>query len=176
VPGYLLDTNIIRYWFDGRSGKYPAVQAAAEARTGDSPLYVSAISVGEMEYGHAVHPTGAGPRREAFVKFVNEELPQVLSVSRHTAEPYGRIRPALFERFGPKSKKTKDVRVHELCDPTTGHELGIDENDLWLVAQAAERNLVLVTHDKLVRTRQALKDLELGVRIEDWAVDYASLS
>lgn len=169
--GYLLDTNIISFWFDETRREHPAVQAAAEACRGDSPLYVSAISLGEIEYGHAVHPAGAGPRREAFVRFVSEELPQVLPVARHTAEPRGRIRSALFERFGPKSKKTKDVRVHELCDPTTGHELGIDENDLWIMAQAAERNLVLVTHDKMVRIREVLRDLEHSVQIQDWAAD-----
>lgn len=169
MPGYLLDTMIIRYWFDRESGKYPIVQAAAEERRGNYPLYVSAITLGEIEHGHAANPGGAGPTRDEFVGFVREALPQILPVSRHTAEPYGRIRAELFEKFAPKSKKSKKRRAEEMCDPTTGRELGIDENDLWIVAQAAERNLVLVTHDKLVRIREALKDLDRGVRIEDWA-------
>ena len=175
MPGYLIDTQTIAYWFDGESGKYPMVQSKAEARRGNSPLYVSAISLGEIEYGHAAHPAGAGKRREDFLTSMREELPQILSVSRHTAEPYGRIRAALFDRFGPKSKKGQAKRAEELCDPTSGRELGIDENDLWLVAQAVERNLVLVTHDKLVHIRQALQDLQaqqnldLTLRIEDWA-------
>lgn len=169
MPGYLIDTQIITYWYDGKSGNYPKVQAAAEERRGLGPVYVSAISLGEIEYGHQVNPTGAGPRREEFVKFIREKLPQVLRVGKHTAEPYGQIRAALFERFAPASRRAKAKRAEELCDPTTGRELGIDENDLWIVAQATERNLVLVTHDGLVHIREALENVELGVRIEDWA-------
>ena len=168
MPGYVLDTMIITYWFNGESGKYPIVQAAAEKRRGNHPLYVSAITLGEIEYGHAANPGGAGQRRDEFVRFVREALPQVLGVDRHTREPYGLIRARLFERL-PPPKKTRARRAEEMCDPTTGRKLGIDENDLWIVAQAAERNLVLVTHDKLVRIREALEDLDLAVRIEDWA-------
>ena len=173
MPGYLIDTQTITYWFDGMSAEYPLVQAAAEARrSADAPLWISAISLGEIQYGHAAEPAGAGPVRESFVKFVRDKFPQVLGVSRHTPEPYGRIRAILFEMFGPKSRKSKKKRPEELCDPTTGRELGIDENDLWIVAQAAERNLVLVTHDKMVRIRKALQESEIGVRIEDWAEDH----
>ncbi len=173
MPGYLIDTQTISYWFYGASGRYPTVQAAAEARrSADAPLYISAISLGEIQYGHGVEPLGAASVRESFVKFVRDKFPQVLTVCRHTAEPYGRIRTILFEMFGPESRKSKKKRPEELCDPTTGRELGIDENDLWIVAQAAERNLVLVTHDKMVRIREALQESEIGVRIEDWAAGH----
>ena len=71
MPGYLIDTQTISYWFDGKSGEYPIVQAAAEGLRGaDAPLYISAISLGEIQYGHAASPAGAGPVRESFVKFV----------------------------------------------------------------------------------------------------------
>ncbi len=172
MPGYLIDTQTISYWFDRTSDEYPAVQAAAEVRTSpDAPLYISAISLGEIQYGHAAHPAGAGPVRESFVEFVRDKFPQVLKVSGHTAQPYGRIRVALFDKLGlgPESRKSKKKRAEQLCDPITGRELGIDENDLWIVAQAAERNLVLVTHDKMVRIRKALQESEIDVRIEDWA-------
>ncbi len=173
MPGYLIDTQTLSYWFDETSGGYQVVQAAAEARrSADSPLYLSAISLGEIQYGHAADPAGAGPVRESFVKFVRDKFPQVLRVSRHTAEPYGRIRAALFDKLGPESRKSKKKRAEQLCDPITGRELGIDENDLWIVAQAAERNLVLVTHDKMVRIREALQESEIGVRIEDWAAGH----
>ncbi len=71
----------------------------------------------------------------------------------------------------PSPRKVKKRRAEQLCDPITGRELGIDENDLWIVAQAAERNLVLVTHDKIVRIREALQNIGAGVRIEDWAAE-----
>ena len=48
-------------------------------------------------------------------------------------------------------------------------ELGIDENDLWIVAQAVERNLVLVTSDKMWRIRETVCELYPDFGSEDWA-------
>ena len=45
----------------------------------------------------------------------------------------------------------------------------IDENDLSIVAQAVERNLVLVTSDKMNRIRGAVSELYPGPQIENWA-------
>ena len=45
----------------------------------------------------------------------------------------------------------------------------IDENDPSNVAQAVERNLVLVTSDKTKRIRGAVSELYAGSRIENWA-------
>ncbi len=169
MPGYLLDTQTIRYWFDGPSGPYPAVHVAAQARrSSESPVYVSAITLGEIRHGCTVH---AVPDSE-YAEFIRTQFPQILDVTRHTADEYGRIRPVLFEKFAPRSRKQgKKQRAEELIDPVSGRELGIDENDLWLVAHAVERNLILVTHDKMLRIREALVKLAISVRIEDWASD-----
>jgi predicted nucleic acid-binding protein len=53
-----------------------------------------------------------------------------------------------------------------LVDPLTAKCLGIQENDLWIAAQAYESNLVLVTHDKMDRLREVASDL---LAFEDWA-------
>ena len=60
MPGYLLDTQTIRYWSDGDSGQFPAAQKAAKERASVAPLYVSVVTLGEIEFGHAVNPGGAG--------------------------------------------------------------------------------------------------------------------
>ena len=169
MHGYLLDTNMIRYWFDGDAGRFPAVKAAADARAADSPLYVSAITLGEIDYGHAYNPAGAGAKRDEFVAFVRNQLPQILEVSRQTAEPYGRIRAKLAERFPPEGGWTKRIRPEQLYDSVAAQVLGIDENDLWIVAQAVERNLVLVTSDKMARIRETVCELYPDFRVEDWA-------
>jgi predicted nucleic acid-binding protein len=169
LDGFLLDTNTIRYWFDSDAGRFPAVKSAAEERQADSPLYVSAITLGEIEYGHALNPAGGG-RREDYVAFARKQLPQVLNVSKHTAEPYGRIRATLAKKFPPPGgwRNGRKRKMEELYDPTHARELGIDENDLWMVAQAVERNLVMVTSDKMKRVRDAVRDVYPGFRIEDW--------
>jgi len=169
VPGFLLETNTIRYWFDGDAGRFPAVMAAAEARSADSPLYVSAITLGEIEFGHSLNPAGAGTKRDEFVAFLRQQLPQILHVSKHTAEPYGRIRAKLAEKLPPPGGWRNKVKAEQMYDPIAAKELGIDENDLWIVAQAVERNLVLVTSDKMKRIREAVCELYSGFQIEDWA-------
>jgi tRNA(fMet)-specific endonuclease VapC len=170
VPGYLLDTQTIRYWFDGQSGRFPTVQAEAAKRSAESPLYVSAVTLGEIEYGHAANPEGAGEKRTDFLSFLRQSLPQVLIVSRHTAEPYGAIRARLVQKFPPPGGwGGKKRRIEEAYDPIAARELGIDENDLWIVAQAVERNLVLVTSDKMDRIRRSVKEIYPEFRFEDWS-------
>lgn len=169
MHAYLLDTNTICNWFDGDAGRFPAVRIIADTRAADSPLYVSAITLGEIEYGHANKPAGAGVKRENFLAFIRNQLPQILPVSKHTAEPYGRIRAKLVERFPPKGGWSRKIRPEKLYDPVAARELGIDENDLWIVAQAVERNFVLVTSDKMTRIREAVCELYADLRFEDWA-------
>ena len=169
MPGYLLDTNTIQYWFDGDDGKFPTVKTVADTRAADSPLYVSAITLGEIEYGHAFNAAGLEPKRAEFVAFVQSQLPQILQVSKHTTEPYGRIRARLAHKFPPPGGWTKKIKPEQMYDPVAAREIGIDENDLWIVAQAVERNLVLVTTDKMRRIHEALFDLFPDFRVEDWA-------
>lgn len=167
MPGYLIDTQTICYWFDGT--KFPAVQAAAEARSADSPLYISAITLGEIYYGHSAHPGGIGPKRDEFLKFVRDKLPQILPISHHTAEPYGLVRAHLAAKFPPPGGWNKKRRTEEMYDPVAARELGIDENDLWIMAQAIERNLILVTNDKMRRIREIISEIQPGFTIENWA-------
>ena len=169
MQGYLLDTQTIRYWFDGKSGQFPAVEANAQRYAANSPLYVSVVTLGEIEYGHASNPDGAGARRDEFLRFL-AQLPQRLEVSRHTAEPYGRVRACLAQKFPPAGGWHKKKRAEQLYDPVTALALGIDENDLWLVAQAVERNLVLVSSDKMNRIREAVAEVYGSFRVEDWSV------
>lgn len=61
--------------------------------------------------------------------------------------------------------RRKGLRPEQLVDPTTAKELDIQENDLWLAAQALEHNLVLVSHDKMTRLRKVAEEL----RVQDWA-------
>lgn len=54
-------------------------------------------------------------------------------------------------------------------NPTTGKELGIDENDIWIAAQAKTHNLVLVTHDSRGNFGKMLTQFAPALVVEDWA-------
>jgi len=165
LKGYLLDTNILSYWFADGSAEYERVTQYILSLPEDSLLAISAITLGEVEYGHRAISAEATPRQTTFLEFINEQLPTVLNVMASTRLYYGRLRADLFKMFYPAGRRKRGLRPEQLVDPVTSLELGIQENDLWIAAQALEYNLVLVTADKMQRIREVAPDLA----IENWA-------
>jgi len=165
VRGYLLDTNILGYWFDDQRPEHEKVVEHLNALDPMAPLRISAISLGEIEYGHRCVSDTDTAVQAGFQHFVNTRLPGVLGIQRSTSAYYGQIRARLFKTFAPRNGK-KNLRPCQLVDPVTASTLGIQENDLWIAAQATEFNLVLVTHDQMNRLKEAVSDLV----VEDWAV------
>ena len=178
MPDYLLDTNIVSYWYNKHDAEHARVldrvQAACQPdpQTGEVPrLFVSAITIGEIEYGHRVSPTPDSSAQSQYMTFVREQCPEHLEIGGHVGEDYGELRAWLFSKFSPKSKRTKAKRPEELIDPTTSKELGVQENDIWIAAQAMTHNLVLVTHDSGDHFVKLLNHFKSTHRIdvEDWA-------
>jgi tRNA(fMet)-specific endonuclease VapC len=164
VRGYLLDTNILSYWFDEKSPQHENVVRHLAALDANTPLRLSVISLGEMEYGHRCVSDTDTAIQVAFEDFVSKRLPGVLRIQRSTSIHYGQVRARLFKKFAPKGKRS-GLRPCQLVDPITATNLGIQENDLWLAAQAIEFNLVLVTHDRVSRLKEVAADL---LEFEDW--------
>lgn len=165
LKGYLLDTNILSYWFAEGSAEHERVTQHILSLPGDSLLAISAITLGEVEYGHRAVSAEETPKQTTFLELINEQLPTVLNVMASTRLYYGRLRADLFEKFYPAGRKKRGLRPEQLVDPVTSLELGIQENDLWIAAQAIEYNLVLVTADRLQQIREVAKDLD----VENWA-------
>ena len=166
MRGYLLDTNILKYWFDENCLEHQKVFDRITSLEPGTPLRISAISLGEMEYGHCCVTDEDTTIQLKFKQFINTRLPEVLKIQRSTSIYYGQIRARLFKQFTPKNSR-KNLRPCQLIDPVTAIELGIQENDLWIASQAIEYNLVLVTHDKMNRIKEVAGDL---LNFEDWAV------
>jgi len=165
MQGFLLDTNILCYLFNGSHEHYPAVSRHLEALDPAAPVFVSAVALGEIEYGHRCVSGEDTELQRRFNRFVEERFPQVLRIRASTRGAYGMLRSRLFERYAPPNRRSKIKRPEELIDPTTAMGLGIEENDLWMAAQAMERNLVFVTADKMRRIRAVL---DAGLCVEDW--------
>jgi predicted nucleic acid-binding protein len=164
VQGYLLDTNIVRYWFDPECPEHGRVLQRIQRLPTDTPLAVSVITLGEIEYGLKV--TDEAPAFEVELDvFIHEQLPMSLSVTATTRIDYGSIRARLFKKYAPGELRRKARWPEQLVDPVTGLALGIQENDLWIVAQAVEHNLVLVSNDRLTHLREVAPEL----RVENWA-------
>jgi tRNA(fMet)-specific endonuclease VapC len=177
VPDYLLDTNTVSYWYDTGRLQHPAVLAHVQAacqpdpQTGYIPrLFVSVVTIGEIEYGHRVTATPDASKQMEFEAFLREQCPEPLEITRHVGEAYGEMRAWLFNKFVDKSKRSHARRAEEMVDPTTGRELGVQENDLWIAAQAMTHNFVLVTHDSRRRFGELLLQFRPTLQVEDWAV------
>jgi tRNA(fMet)-specific endonuclease VapC len=84
-----------------------------------------------------------------------------LTIDRHTGKLYGELRGELFRRYGTRDSRgrPKEKRPQDLIDRTTSRELGIQENDLWIVSTAVQYNLRFVTGDKMERILAAAKDV-----------------
>ena len=163
MRGYLLDTNILAYWFNGRRPEHAKTVERLNLLDADTPLRISTVSLGEIEYGHRCVSGTDTVIQVAFKQFIWERFPDALDIRRTTSIYYGQIRAKLFSKFGPKKSK----RPCQLIDPATATTLGIQENDLWIAAQAAEYNIVLVTHDRgMRRIQEVASDL---LDFEDWA-------
>lgn len=176
MADYLLDTNILSYWYDTNCQENARVVAAVSAAKQPDPqsgyisrLFVSVVTLGEMEYGHRVATSPDAAKQAAYAKFVREQCPVALDMTTHVAEQYGQMRAWLFDHCGPNANKTKPKRAEQLVFPSTGQELGIDENDLWIAAQALTNNLVLLTHDRRGNFGKVLQQFAPTLRVEDWA-------
>lgn len=164
LRGYLLDTNIVNYWFNPALPEHDGVLDRISSLDANAPLRISVVTLGEIAYGHRCVSDTDTTEQAEFSEFVETRLPQFLTISKSTTVYYGQMRARLFRRFAPRNGR-RALRLCQLTDPITGKGLGIQENDLWIAAQASEYNLVLVTHDQMRRIQEVAVDL---VEFEDW--------
>ena len=163
MDGYLIDTQTVSYWFDVERPQHRNVCDHVNALPDNVLLLVSAITIGEIAFGHATTTESDAGKQVAFNRFVQEHFPLSLPITKSTAICYSELRALLFGKYPPRGKKQR--RPEQCFDPITSHELGIDENDLWIASQAYERNLVLVTNDRMARIRDVAGRL---LTVENW--------
>lgn len=180
MQAFLLDTNIWEYWYNCKGHpkecnniinriKELINQQEEFPKQFVLPLGISVITWGEIDYGYNVMPKKEQSREAEFHKFISGVSPWLVPINRHTAKTYGDLRAKLFEKYSPKEKKKKGLRPEQLIDPVTSKELSIQENDLWITAQAATFNLTLVTNDKKISRISDIAGESL--HIENWAAD-----
>mgnify|MGYP001154433193 CR=1 FL=1 len=165
--GYLLDTSVASAVFDKGNPGHSIVRNNLE-QFGEGIVYICPISVGEIEYGLKVAPSIDLDRQSA----VRDVMAQYvcLDMDQHTGEPYSEIRANLFKKYSPRDRRNRLIakRVEDLVEPTTGKELGIDENDLWVVSAAVQYNLVFITRDQKGSMRRIVEAASYESRTLFW--------
>lgn len=174
---YLIDTQTISYWYDHSCPQHEVVVAniellrrQVESSEHKPRLLVSVITLGEIEFGHRVNSPIHSDVQRDYRRFVSEELPVSLELSEDATIFFGEIRKRLFDKYAPGSKRKPKMRPEQLIEPITSKELGIQENDLWLCAQAVGHGMILVTNDAMCRIREVSQDMQPALLIQNWAI------
>ena len=164
TEGYLLDTNIASASWDLRAPRHNDVRQRLE-NLEDHLVYVAAVSIAEVEYGLQVAPAIDSERQSAVRNAMGSF--NILGITEHTARTYAHVRANLFRAHSPRNRRGRLIQkqVEDLVESTTGRELGIQENDLWIVSSAVEQNLIFVTNDRMERVIEAAQYSE---RTEFW--------
>lgn len=177
----LLDTNVVSHlWSKSNLNSDEVFRKMQEL--GPGKMYVSVVSLGEIEYGHQVTPQPdpvqqARTRAEMERAFGDEGMIKVYPLceieERKLYETYAELRAGLFKKYGRRDRAGKVVtkRVSALTLPMGGSDrnLGIEENDVWLASLAISSRLVFATHEKMERIRE-VGDACFGTdfRLETW--------
>jgi len=165
MEGYLLDTNIASAAWDFGSPSHINVSQRLK-ELGDAIVYVSAVTIAEVEFGLLTAPC-IDLQRQSNVRSAMSNY-EILYVDQHTAEEYAEIRAELFLAHSPKDRRGRLTKrfIEDLVDRTTGKELGIQENDLWIVSVAKQYNLIFVTNDR--RMQKIIDAAEYSDRTVNW--------
>ena len=143
---YLLDTNLVSILYDAARPNHGAVRAVLAAFDPAAPQLVSAITIGELRFGLALSRAAGRPLDHIESCIERTEEHPLAEVGRHTAEAFGYVKSSVaLQRIDIRRRIPRWVEAWS--DRVTGQLLQIDENDLWIAAQAVERNLVVVTSD-----------------------------
>lgn len=159
----LLDTNFVSALFDPRRDNHTAVLARAEAFSADDLVFLPVIVLAELRYGME-----AAQRAGQDVSHIRQTLIQagrypLAEIGRHTAEAYADVKARLAAHYLDLGRRPPRW-LENWQDRASGQVLQVDENDLWIVAQAIERDYLLVTCDQRLvdRFSPAIAELRLA--------------
>jgi predicted nucleic acid-binding protein len=150
VKGYLFDTCAISSLLNQAHQHHSAAKAVVASLPRGSLQFVSIVTIGEMELGlkmaeqaNSAHLVQFRSRIKAIRAYPD------LDLTKHTASAYAELKSSLALTVQKKANAQKHSRwLEDWIDDNTGKKLQIDENDLWVAAQAKERDFTLVSGDR----------------------------
>ncbi len=144
---YLLDTNLVSVLYDASRPNHAAIRQAVAAFDARSPQLVSAVTIAELRFGLALSRAAGRPLAHIEACIERAEEHPLAEFGRYTAEAFAHVKSSVaLHRVDVRKRIPR--WVEGWTDRVTGQLLQIDENDLWIAAQAVERNLVVVTSDR----------------------------
>jgi predicted nucleic acid-binding protein len=149
-----MDTNHVVAWEAGDA----TLMARLDSLPKNTLVCTSAVVLGEVAAGHYM-TDGDLQRRHQVGQFLHIwVIPYVVAVSATTDSYYGKIMGRLW-KMPPLPKVGTKTDAHLVS-------LGVDHNDVWIVACAWEHNLILLTTDNMTNIRNVTPE----VTFENWLV------
>jgi predicted nucleic acid-binding protein len=166
VDGYLLDTCVVSALLDGQHKNYQNVRISDETIERGAPRYVSRITIAELEFGFRLHEAATGKPHQRVTEILRRAQDYgIREISKHTAVEYAELRKNLAVAHLPDLISSNRPRwIDNWVDRITQEKLQVDENDLWICAQAREWNLTLFTTDEKMVTRISKADTSIKFR------------
>jgi predicted nucleic acid-binding protein len=144
VRGYLVDVNHVRAHFDGN----PSFMARLRDTPPDTLLRVCAVTLGEIQAGHVMSTSTNLQRRDDYERFIIETYHYVtLPILVPTCISYAQIVGGIWKQHPPKGGVQTERHLVDL---------GVDINDVWLVASALEHGLTVLTTDAMTCIKEAV--------------------
>lgn len=164
MDAYLLDTTILSIYLDPTHQFHAEKSRALDALPAAAPRYISAVALAELTFGADLAAAFGKGNLVALREMIQQaHAYAVLDLTHHTAAAYAELKSKLAAKYLAKPlRRDRPKHVEDWVDKATGKVLGVDENDLWVCAQAKERDLVLVTTDLKI---QRIADADTEVRL-----------
>jgi predicted nucleic acid-binding protein len=163
VSGYLLDTSALSAYLNEGHQHHAVAIAVVGGLPAQAAKLVSVVTLAELDYGIRLAEL-QGSQRLAEYRQRLEVARQYasLDLSRHTSEAYAELKVRLAGQVQRKTGKKMPRWIEDWVEIGSAKRLQIDENDLWICAQAKERDLIVVTGDVDIR-QLALLDPDLKI-------------
>lgn len=149
MTGYIYDTSVLSVLLDAAHPRHADIARAVAALPEDASHFVSAVSLAELTFGVRMSEVFAPGRLPALERMLNDVRAYgVLEIGHHTAAAYAELKTNLAKRYLTKANRRHRPRwLEEWPLNNRGQRLQVDENDLWMCAQAKERSLTLLAAD-----------------------------
>lgn len=146
---YLLDSNTVSDLYNQTSSQHELVRNRLSTLTDKDNVYVSVLTLYEMEYGYANAPVEKKAVIRQQIQSLREDL-EILPLNQEAASIFGTLKRAIQ---ATRMLSSKNIKQHNV-------DIMIAANAIWL-------NYVVVSEDKLFT---ALAKLESRLCVENWLV------
>jgi predicted nucleic acid-binding protein len=165
VAAFLLDSNILFTLLDARKAiRYTNAWDHLRAIPQGTRIAVSAMALSEADVGCCLGQRDIILARAEISDLIRQHRFYIEPVTQFTAPHYGDLKARLCRKYQPKRARWPE----RWKDIPTGADIGVEEPDLIMAAQALEHGYVLVTGDGMDQIRTVLRDANLALDFEDW--------